>query len=159
MKGEMMAKKSELLTSGEFAVRAGIPAATVSKLIRDGKIKAYKTAGRWMISPSQLKAVQEISKSEKPSPKKKPLKPIQKKTSAPVEKPPAPEARAPAATPKSYTVAEFAAMTYLTEFGVKEWLKKGMLTGRQDESGTWQIDAANLEVPNVKRLVRLDKIA
>jgi excisionase family DNA binding protein len=159
MKGEKMAKKSELLTSGEFAVRAGLPAATVSKLIRDGKIKAYKTSGRWMISPSQLKAVQEMSKSEKPSPKKKPLKPVQKKTAASVEKPPAAEAKTPAATSKSYTLVEFAAMTYLTEFGVREWLKKGLLTGRQDENGTWQIDAANLEVPNVKRLVRLDKIA
>jgi hypothetical protein len=159
MKGKKMAKKSELLTSSEFAARAGIQAAAVSKLIRDGKIKAYKTAGKWMISPSQLKAVQEISKREKPLPKKKPLKPFREKTSDPVEQPPPPEAKAPAATPKTYTLAEFVEMTYLTEFGVKEWLKKGLITGRRDENGIWQIDAANLEVPNIKRLVRLDKIA
>ena len=53
-----------------------------------------------------------------------------------------------------YTVAEFAGMTYLTEFGVKEWLKQGRLTGQQAAGGEWQIDAANLELPDVKRMVR-----
>ncbi|MEJ2282265.1 MAG: hypothetical protein P8X85_01575 [Desulfobacterales bacterium] len=45
-------------------------------------------------------------------------------------------------------------MTFLTENGVREWLKKGRLTGRQNESGEWVIDAANLEQPGIKRLVR-----
>ncbi len=53
-----------------------------------------------------------------------------------------------------YTVAEFVDMTYLTEFGVKEWLKQGRLTGQQAAGGEWTIDAANLELPDVKRLVR-----
>jgi len=35
-----------------------------------------------------------------------------------------------------------------------EWLKLGRLTGQQIAGGQWQVDAANLEVPNVKRLVR-----
>ncbi len=48
-------------------------------------------------------------------------------------------------------------MTYLTEFGVKLWLKQGYLTGRQNERGEWLIDADNLQTPNVKRLVREDK--
>ena len=55
---------------------------------------------------------------------------------------------------KLYTVAEFADMTYLTEFGVKQWLKQGRLTGQQATGGEWTIDAANLELPGVKRLVR-----
>ena len=45
-------------------------------------------------------------------------------------------------------------MTYLTENGVKEWLKQGRLIGLQDESGQWMIESANLEVPDVKRLMR-----
>jgi hypothetical protein len=45
-------------------------------------------------------------------------------------------------------------MTFLTENGVREWLKQGRLTGQQNESGEWVIDAASLEVPGVKRLVR-----
>ncbi len=42
----------------------------------------------------------------------------------------------------------------MTENGVKEWLRQGRLTGLQNESGEWMIDAANLEVPSIKRLVR-----
>jgi len=45
-------------------------------------------------------------------------------------------------------------MTYLTENGVRQWLQKGLLRGRQDAGGNWQVEASNLEVPNVKRLVR-----
>jgi hypothetical protein len=37
---------------------------------------------------------------------------------------------------------------------VKEWLKQGRLTGMQNDSGEWMIDAANLEEPGIKRLVR-----
>jgi len=45
-------------------------------------------------------------------------------------------------------------MTYLTENGVMQWLQQGLLKGQQEAKGGWQVDAANLEVPNVKRLVR-----
>ena len=46
MKGKRMAKKSELLTSSEFSTKAVIPPSAVSKLIRDGKIKAVKKSGK-----------------------------------------------------------------------------------------------------------------
>ena len=55
---------------------------------------------------------------------------------------------------KTYSVAEFSAMTYLTDFGVMDWLKKGRIKGIQDETGEWRIDAANLEITNIKRLLR-----
>ncbi|MGD8961810.1 MAG: hypothetical protein PVH43_04815 [Desulfobacterales bacterium] len=45
-------------------------------------------------------------------------------------------------------------MTYLTENGVRQWLQQGLLKGRQDTRGNWQVEASNLEVPNIKRLVR-----
>jgi len=80
-----------------------------------------------------------------------------KKAAPPAEKAAVPEKKAPsqpAKATKFFSVAEFAAMTYLTENGVMQWLKQGLLKGQQDEKGAWQIDAANLEVPNVKRLVR-----
>ena len=84
------------------------------------------------------------------------------KVPAPAKKAPAPKAAAPEkkATPKPakaakfFSVAEFADMTYLTENGVMQWLKQGLLKGQQDEKGDWQVEASNLEVPNVKRLVR-----
>ena len=87
-----------------------------------------------------------------------------KKTAAPAKKAAAPKKKvAPkkkaAAKPaekvtKSFSVAAFADMTYLTENGVMHWLRQGLLKGHQNAQGEWQIDASNLEVPNVKRLVR-----
>jgi len=80
-----------------------------------------------------------------------------KKASAPVKKV-APEKETAGSkakkTTKSFSIAEFADMTYLTENGVRMWLKQGLLKGQQDAGGEWQIDASNLDVPNVKRLVR-----
>ena len=55
---------------------------------------------------------------------------------------------------KTYSLAEFVNMTYLTENGVKAWLKQGRLSGRQNKTGEWMIDTANLDAPHVKRLVR-----
>ena len=80
-----------------------------------------------------------------------------KKEPAPVKRAVAPEKKAPSKAAKAvkfFSVAEFADMTYLTENGVMQWLKQGLLKGQQDEKGAWQVDASNLEVPNVKRLVR-----
>jgi len=141
-----MAKKDQYLTTGEFASKAGIPASSVTKLIKEGKIMAEKKSGKWMISPDQLKALP-VQDSKKPAKKKVPVK---KPAAAKKDKP----ARANTTAGKMYTVAEFAGLTYLTEFGVKEWLKQGRLCGRQVAGGEWEIDAANLELPGVKRLVR-----
>ena len=55
---------------------------------------------------------------------------------------------------KAYSLAEFVNMTYLTETGVRQWLKQGRLTGLQNETGEWMIDAASLDTPHIKRLVR-----
>ncbi len=150
-----MANERQLLTTAEFASRAGITTARVSKLIREGKIKAEKKSGKWMIGPDQLNAtaLKKPAKKGKAALKKKTAKTAATKKAAP----PAREkqaAKAPAGGKKAYTVAEFAAMTYLTEKGVQEWLRQGRLSGRQDDKGQWLVDAANLEVPDVKRLVR-----
>jgi len=80
-----------------------------------------------------------------------------KKTAAPAKKAAAPKKKTtpkPAKTTKSFSVAEFAGMTFLTENGVKQWLQQGLLKGQQSARGDWQIEASNLEIPNVKRLVR-----
>ena len=151
-----MTKQDQFLTTGEFASKAGITTSSVTKLIRKGKIKAEKKSGKWMISPDQLesKAVQGSDKPSKKTAAKKTDNPTGKKTTvskpAPIQK----DNTAKVKAGKMYTVAEFAGMTYLTEFGVKEWLKQGLLTGRQAAGGEWQVEAANLEIPDVKRLVR-----
>jgi hypothetical protein len=145
-----MAKQDQFLTTREFASQAGIPTSSVTKLIKAGKIKAEKKSGKWMIAPGQLKseAVKGLSAPVKSAAKKKPAE----------KKPPVPkkEKAVKAGTPaaKTYTIVEFAAMTYLTEKGVRDWLKQGRLAGQRDQKGDWQLDAANLDKPDVKRLVR-----
>ena len=73
-----------------------------------------------------------------------------KKTAAPKKKAAPKSAKAA----KSFSVAAFADMTYLTENGVMEWLQQGRLKGQQNAKGDWQVDVSNLEVPSVKRFVR-----
>jgi len=151
-----MAKKDQFLTTGEFASKTGITTSSVTKLIRAGKIAAAKKSGKWLISPDQLKvqAVQDAIKPGKKAAAKKAAKPAGKKTAAKISPPVKAGKKAKTDSAKLYSVAEFAAMTYLTEFGVKEWLKQGRLTGQQVAGGEWQIEAACLETPDVKRLVR-----
>ena len=103
-----------------------------------------------MATKSQLK-------KGKSAPKKKPPKSAPKK--AAVAKKPGPSkkakpAKGTASAAKAYSLAEFVNMTYLTENGVKDWLKQGRLSGRQNETGEWMIDAANLDASYVRRLVR-----
>ena len=153
-----MATQDQFLTTGAFASRAGIPTSSVTKLIREGKIKAEKKSGKWMISPDQLKA-KAVQNSITPGKRTAAKKTGKSTVKIATVKKPAPAkkdkpAKAKTTAGKMYTVAEFAGMTYLTEFGVKEWLKQGRLTGQQAAGGEWQIDAANLELSDVKRLVR-----
>jgi len=179
MKGKTMATPSKSMTTSEFAKTTGIPAATISKLIREGKLKAKKEGQSWMIPQSQLaaKVVRELGKPPKTPKAKKPSKPAAvpppakaakpvRRTPAPSPAPKAPAALVPAPEPavatrpenppaeKTYSVSEFEAMTYLTEKGVSEWLKSGKLKGVKTESGEWRLLASNLQVPEISRLVR-----
>ena len=174
-----MATPSKSMTTSEFAKATGIPAATISKLIREGKLKAKKEGQSWMIPQSQLaaKVVRELGKPPKPPKAKKPstpaaaptpakaAKPV-RKAPAPSPAPPVPAAPVPPPEPaiatrpenppaeKTYSVSEFAAMTYLTEKGVSEWLKSGKLKGVKTESGEWRVLESNLQAPSISRLVR-----
>ncbi|MCB2170859.1 MAG: helix-turn-helix domain-containing protein [Deltaproteobacteria bacterium] len=128
-----MEPQDTLLTTKEFASRSGMTVAQVTKLLRENKIRGEKQSGRWMIPASALKT------GDSPSPPAK--------TKA---KQPAQTARKSA----TYSLSEFSAMTYLTEAGVVRWLKEGRLQGHQSPRGEWQIDAASLENPYVKNLLR-----
>ena len=150
-----MDKKNQVLTTSEFASKIGISSSSVSKLIREGKIKAEKKSGKWIISPDQLQS-QAVKNAAKKSSPKKTAGPAPKKAAAqkPATANKSASPKSPITKGKMYTVAEFASMTYLTELGVKDWLKQGRLTGQQVAGGEWMIDAANLEATGVKRLVR-----
>jgi len=179
MKGRTMATPSKSMTTSEFAKATGIPAATISKLIREGKLKAKKEGQSWMIPQSQLaaKVVRELAKPPKPPKAQKPSKPAAAPRPAKAAKPvrrapvPSPAPKAPAApvpppepavatrpenppAEKTLSVSEFAAMTYLTEQGVSEWLRIGRLQGVRQANGELQVSASNLQVPDIGRLVR-----
>ncbi|HSO61943.1 MAG TPA: helix-turn-helix domain-containing protein [Desulfobacterales bacterium] len=165
-----MATPSKSMTTSEFAKATGIPGATISKLIREGKLKAKKEGRSWMIPQSQLaaKVVRELAKPPKPAAAPRPAKAAKPVRRAPV---PSPAPKAPAApvpppepavatrpenppAEKTLSVSEFAAMTYLTEQGVSEWLRIGRLQGVRQANGELQVSANNLQVPNIGRLVR-----
>jgi len=102
-------------------------------------------------------ATKSQSKKGKSATKKKPPKSAPKKAAVTKKPGPAKKAKAAKGTAsavKAYSLAEFVNMTYLTENGVKAWLKQGRLSGRQNKTGEWMIDAANLDAPHLKRLVR-----
>jgi Helix-turn-helix domain len=129
------------LTSQEFALRAGVSAGTVAKWLRNGAIKGRKNGGKWAISPDELSKVTASRQTPTaPAPAR-----------APASKPQAATA-SPAA--KSYSIQEFSEMTYLTDFGVRKWLKEGRLEKTVDAQGNDRVDACNLENPHVKRLLR-----
>jgi hypothetical protein len=179
-----MAAPGKSMTTREFAEAAGLPPATISKLIQEGKLKAKKEGNKWMVLSSQLesKMVRELGKARKPAKPKKPAKPAAARptraraprTSAPtlsapqVAASPRPAAVPTAATPepvvaprqarqpeeRTYSIAEFATLTYLTEKGVCEWLKIGRLQGIKTENGDWRVLESNLKVSDISRLVR-----
>ena len=164
-----MAKKSKLLTTSKFSQLSGISASTLNKWIRDGKIKGEKQAGRWMIGEDQLKSktVREFGRTgptKAAAGKKKPAKAV-KKSPAAAKKPakavksvkpakPAQTRKKPAAAAKAYTIDEFSAMTYLTDRGVRQFLKNGRLKGEIDAGGSWKVFAENLLDPRMKHLLR-----
>ena len=138
-----MPKSQDLLTTNEFAKKTGMTPSTISKWLRSGKLKGEKISGKWMI-PAEL-----AEKKETPAP----TQPATRK--ATVVKP-----QVSAIPPQNitrtrvYSVEEFSSMTYLTPFGVQQWLKTGRLKGQKDDAGRWGVDASNLDSPDVKRLLR-----
>jgi excisionase family DNA binding protein len=166
-----MATQTTSMTTSEFAKAAGVPAAGISKLIRDGKLKAKKTGGKWMIPQSQLNSedVRALkgpaggAKRKAPAAKPGRIRPAPSQppvTKAPVSPEPEPVQAAVAPEPearseeKTYTISEFAAMTYLTEMGVAEWLKTGRIKGVQNNNGEWRVLDCNLQAPDISRLLR-----
>jgi hypothetical protein len=177
-----MAPSIKPMTTKEFSDATGISIATISKLIRAGKLKAKKKGKAWIIPPNQLESstireTQELSQaakarkssgaptairaakaSEPEIPEPEPLQPpatsmALASTMAPEEQAP-PKAPEPTTPEKSYSIPEFAAMTYLTEKGVSEWLSIGRLQGCKSENGEWRVLESNLRVPDILRLVR-----
>ena len=127
------------LSTREFAEKAGVSPSTVSKWLRSGKIEGQKKNRRWLVSADELSKVL-------PGP--------DRTTSSAPKSEVQPNSSTPTASGKVIPVEQFSAMTYLTEFGVQKWLKAGRLVGGVDAAGKPGVDAVNLELPLIKRLLR-----
>jgi excisionase family DNA binding protein len=142
-----MAKKSPYLTSRGLSDITGIPVQTVNRLLREGRIKGVKASGKWRIDRGELnaEAVKALSKTagrqESPRPASQELR---KKENNHLSQ----SAR------QTYSVAEFSSLTYLTEAGVVEFIKKGRLQGVKDDKGNWLLGHENLQNPKIHHLIR-----
>jgi excisionase family DNA binding protein len=112
------------LSTREYAQTCGLTVQKVTQMLRAGQIAGEKLGNRWRIPADQVPA----------------------QTAAP-------ETPESSARPH-YTVDEFAAMTYLTPWGVVDWLKTGRLKRVVDAEGNWAVDAACLDHPDVRRILR-----
>jgi len=131
-----MGPNEPLLTAKEFASRSGLSVSHVTKMLREKKLKGHKESGKWMIPADALKDAGQAPAPAEPQ-KAAPTKTTQ-----------------PSSAAQSMSVSEFSAKTYLTETGVIRWLKNGRLKGTLTSGGEWQVDAASLELPTVKHLLR-----
>jgi excisionase family DNA binding protein len=132
------------LSTKEYAEKAGISATTVAKWLRSGKLKGHKEGSKWWIAADQL-----------------PGAPIgEQRPPVSIDNLPMHTAPGQGETPntpdseRTFSIEEFSAMSYLTVFGVQQWLKDGRLKGVKAASGNWRVNSSNLQDPNVSRLIR-----
>ena len=133
-----MAENDKTLTTGEFSKMTGVPVSTITLMLRQGKLHGEKRGGKWAIYKSGLQHTAVVTPNNRGS----------KSASM------APVSNTPAASPKTYAVDAFVQMTYLTEKGVRQWLRSGRLTGHTGADGTVRVDAANLDRPELQHLIR-----
>ncbi len=133
-----MADNGKTLTTSEFSQMTGIAVSTVTQMLRQGKINGEKRNGKWAIYESALQNQSGVTKIDRGDASTR-LGPI---------------FETPTDSGKAYDVETFARMTYLTEKGVRQWLKTGRLSGRTDTGGKMLVDATNLDRSELRHLVR-----
>ena len=133
-----MADSSKMLTTTEFSQMTGIAVSTITRMLRQETIRGEKRGGKWAIYESELQHTAVVTQKD-PGGKSADMTPID---------------HAPTAAPETYDVDAFVQMTYLTEKGVRQWLKTGRLSGSTDANGKVRVDAANLDRPELQHLIR-----
>lgn len=130
-----MTDHGKTLTTAEFSQVTGIAVSTVSRMLRQGKLRGEKRDGKWAIYASELPETTTTA------------------TTLPADtranQGPCADNQPHAATQTTYDIKTFSQMTYLTEKGVRQWLKTGRLSGGQD-----RVNASNLDRPEFQHLVR-----
>jgi excisionase family DNA binding protein len=133
-----MTENETILTTAEYSKKTGIATSTVARMLREGKLRGEKRGGKWAIFASEL---EKDSVENRQAGAKAPLRP-------------APTSDNPPSSSKTYDIETFSRLTYLTENGVRQWLKAGRLTGSVDSGGNMKVDASNLKRGDFKHLVR-----
>jgi len=131
-----MTENEPTLTTAEYSKKTGLATSTVAKMLREGKLRGEKRGGKWAIFASELE--KDSVESRQPD----------------VKAPLSPTPDTPPSSVKTYDIDTFCRLTYLTENGVRQWLKSGRLTGSIDSGGNMKVDASNLERADFKHLVR-----
>jgi hypothetical protein len=133
-----MTENVKMLSSAEFSKSTGIAVPTVTKMLREGKLRGEKRNGKWAIYASEIQS------------------PAIGTQQMPVRSAKRPDTAADGSAPEAtaYDIETFARMTYLTEKGVRLWLKEGRLSGRRGADGKRLVDAANLDRPELRHLIR-----
>ena len=134
-----MTDTGKTLTTSEYSKMTGISVSTITHMLRQGRLSGEKRGGKWAIFP--------IEGQNAASPTGKTTPGSAKSTIG--NEPPAKPG-----SDKTYDVKTFARMTYLTEKGVSQWFRLGRLSGRVDPGGNVLLDAANLERPDLRHLIR-----
>ena len=135
-----MTSAGKTLTTNEYSKLSGISVSTVTKMLRAGKLNGQKINGKWAID-----AAQSPSNAEQPQ--------NNNHRNAPSVIEQAAQTRA-SGMGETYDIDTFTNMTYLTEKGVRQWVKNGRLSGRVDPSGNITVDADNLDRPEFRHLIR-----
>jgi excisionase family DNA binding protein len=137
-----MTSSGNTLTTNEYSKISGLSASTISKMLRKGKLRGQKVGGKWAIDASEAQQIQfgaeQTNKQGQETPK-----PVYKEATPPKT-----------ANNKTYDLETFTRMTYLTEQGVRQWIKTGRLSGSVDDNGNLLVDADNLDRPEIRHLIR-----
>ena len=136
-----MTDAGKTLTTGEYSKLSGVSVSTITKQLRKGALSGRKINGKWAIDASEVQNLDARPKSVSTNQKAQ----VSAGKKAPPSKP---------SGGKAYDVTTFSRMTYLTEKGVRLWLKTGRLSGSVDEAGNPLVDADNLDRPEMRHLVR-----
>jgi len=131
-----MGNSQKTMTTGEFSKRTGLSVSTITKMLRQGKLSGEKRKGKWAIAQSELQNRSAVEKTQ------------ELQAAGNVSR------TAKPSNTKPFTIEQFARVTYLTEYGIQQWLKNGRLTGSVDPDGSWLIDANNLSRPELSHIVR-----
>ena len=133
-----MADTNKTLSSAEFSKITGIAVSTINKMLRQGNLRGEKRSGKWAIFKEELNSAA-IAKHQQTAPLSTAIDAGSDTSSS---------------DGMRYDVVSFARMTYLTENGVRQWLKTGRLSGGIEADGKPFVDVANLGRADFKHLIR-----